>query len=433
MSSVPPHFDATPQGLLSVVMMGPDPLHRKAIAEALAGVPIGQLREISAYPTQLDDLPRVLEAHCDVAIVDLDGNPEYALAIVERIIAQNSATVIVCSALANLELAVRCMRAGAREFLNFPLNPATLAEALARISVRSAANPARRAPKKLFVFLGAKGGCGTTTVASNFAVSLTQETGQSALLIDLALPLGDAALSLGMVNDYSTHNALENHGRLDASFLQTLLAKHTSGLSVLGAPSEFPPYQPSLEALDRLLKVARFSFDYVIVDAGTRMDIKDAQFLDDSATLYLITQVGVTELRNANRMITQYFAPRGPKLQIVVNRYQAQALLFDDKQLEKALTRAIDWKVPEDSASARRRQISAVPLAMEDSVISRAIRRMARKAGGLPEEDAKKRAAAGMFSWARKGLTKLSASPAGSDAKNDGLPLGAAHAMDTAE
>src|SRR5262249_52438406 len=125
-----------------------------------------------------------------------------------------------------------------------------------------------------------------------------------------------------------------------------------------------------------------------------------------SANLYLVTQVGVTELRNANRMIGQYFASRGPKLQIVVNRYAPQLLLFDDKQIEKALTRSIDWKVPDDYASARRTQIAATALVMEDSIIARIIRRMARKAAGLPEIDEKK-ARAGVFGWAKRGLSKL--------------------------
>jgi hypothetical protein len=80
-------------------------------------------------------------------------------------------------------------------------------------------------------------------------------------------------------------------------------------------------------------------------------------------------------------------------------------LLFDDKAVEKALTRSIDWKVPDDYASARRTQNAATPLAMEDSPISRAIRRMARKACGLPEEDDKK-ARSGLFGWARRAMTK---------------------------
>jgi pilus assembly protein CpaE len=398
--------ETSSQGTLSVVLIGPDEQRRGAIAKVLSECPLAQTRELSSYPTNLDDLPRMLEQNCDVVIVDLDSDADCALEIVESIFAYGSATVFVCSAKGSLDMAMRCMRAGTREFLTFPLNPAIIADALARISIRgSSTHPARRTAKKLFVFLGAKGGCGVTTIAANFAVLLAQESQHPTLLIDLGLPLGDAALNLGMVTEYSIFNALENHSRLDASFLSTLLAKHPSGLSVLGAPTEFSPTQPSIEALERLLAVARQNFDYVVVDAGSRMDLKDSRLFDESAILYLITQVGVAELRNSNRMIGQFFASRGSNLQVVVNRYTPNALLFDDKQIEKALTRPIDWKLPDNYATARRTHNAAAPLAMEDSSIARAIRRMARKACGLPEEDAKG-LDSGLLARVRLGLAK---------------------------
>jgi pilus assembly protein CpaE len=384
--------------------MGPDDTRRAAMADALSACAVSSIREVRYYPSDLEGLPRTLD-DCDVVIIDLDANPEYALEIVECIQAGGLATPMVCSAHANLDLAVRCMRAGAREFITLPINTAVLADALARIATRgSTPTPTRRSARKLFAFLGAKGGCGVTTVAANFAISLAQESRQKTLLIDLGTPLGDAALNLGILTEYSTVNAVENSARLDGSFLATLLARHSSGLSVLAAPSEFSSLQPSIEALDKLLTVARTSFDYVVIDAGSRIELKDSKFMDDSAVIYHVTQVGVTELRNSNRMITQFFSGRGSKLQVVVNRYTPQALLFDDRQIEKALTKSIDWKIPDDYASARRTQLAATPLAMEDSPISRAIRRMARKACGLPEEETKS-GRLGLLSWMRNGLS----------------------------
>src|ERR1700678_730327 len=262
MSSSHQNPDTPGSGLLSVLLIGPDEQRRRAIVEALSASPVGIIREHSAYPSDLDELPRMLDQPCDVVIVDIDSNAEYALEVVEGIYAHGSATVMVCSAFANLDLAVRCMRAGAREFLTLPINPAILADALVRVAIRGTpAQPVRKTARKLFVFLGAKGGCGVTTVAANFAVSLAMESGQTTLLIDLGLPLGDAALNLGMVTEYSTVNALDNSARLDASFLSTLLAKHSSGLSVLAAPSEFSPTQGSIESIDRLMSVARQTFD----------------------------------------------------------------------------------------------------------------------------------------------------------------------------
>ena len=94
---------------------------------------------------------------------------------------------------------------------------------------------------------------------------------ESTLLIDLDLPLGDAALNLGIVAEYSTVNALQNASRLDSAFLSKLLVKHSSGVSVLAAPGKFPQINASNEDVDRLIAVARQDFDNVVVDMGSRL------------------------------------------------------------------------------------------------------------------------------------------------------------------
>jgi pilus assembly protein CpaE len=390
MPAFPKNSDAQSAGVLSIALIGPNEPRRKEVARALSAFPGGTIREFAGFPPDLDVLPQMLEHHYDVVVIDLDSDPRYALEIVEAIYATGSATVMVYSAVADLDLALKCMRAGAREFLTLPLVPSEIAEALARISIRlPGTGNAKRPARKLFVFLGSKGGCGVTTIASNFAVSLAQESGQSTLLIDLGLPLGDAALNLGMVTEYSTTNAFQDYSRLDASFLSSLLARHSSGLAVLAAPGEFPRVQATNEAIDKLLTVARQNFDYVVVDAGSRLDLRGTALFEESANLYLITQIGVSELRNANRLITQFFSTRGAKLQVVLNRFIPHALGFDEKRIAKALTRPSDWKVPDDYATARRTQNTPTPIALENSPISRVIRMMARKAGGISKSKEK--------------------------------------------
>ena len=198
--------------------------------------------------------------------------------------------------------------------------------------MRAGSAPLRhpRAPQEaggqLLVFLGAKGGAGVTTLACNFAVSLAQESGQSTLLIDLDLPLGDAALNLGIVAEYSTINALQDAGRLDRRFLDKLLIKHSSGVSVLAAPGKFPQYQATNEAIDKLMAVARQEFDNVVVDVGSRLDLTDTALFKDASAIYLVTQAGIPELRNSNRLISQFFTAGGPKLEIVINRYEPRSL-----------------------------------------------------------------------------------------------------------
>jgi pilus assembly protein CpaE len=383
--------DAVGGAVLSTALIDPDDERRQEVAAALAGFQGTAVREYASFPTDLDELPQMLEKRYDAVLIGLDSDPEYAFDMVECICGSSSTAVMVYSAQTNLELAIRFMRAGAREFLTLPLLRGDVVGALARVSIRrSSGGHGKRTSRKLFVFVGAKGGCGVTTIASNFAVALAQESGQRTLLIDLGLPLGDAAINLGMITQYSTANAFQDSARLDGNFLRSLLAKHSSGLSVLPAPGEFSPVLASNEAIDKLLTVAKQNFDFV-VDAGSRIDLRGTTLFDDNASIYLITQVGVSELRNANRMISQFFSARDRKLQIVLNRYAAQSLLFDEKQITKALTKAPAWKVPDDYATARRTQNTANPVALQDSPISRIIRQMARTACGLPPTAEKKK------------------------------------------
>ena len=65
----------------------------------------------------------------------------------------------------------------------------------------------------------------------------------------------------------------------------------------------------------------------------------DSALFEHSATIYLVTQVGISEMRTANRMILKYFARRDENLQIVINRYKSSDSLFDETQITKALTR----------------------------------------------------------------------------------------------
>ncbi|MGA3134812.1 MAG: AAA family ATPase [Terracidiphilus sp.] len=378
--------------VLSIALIGPDEERRKAVAGTLAGCHGVTIREFSSYPAGLHELFQILEQYFDVVIIELDGNPKLALEVVKYICDDDAATVMVYSAQANRELVVRCMHAGAREFLALPLAAADMADALARVTVRRPeASAPKRTAAKLFVFLGVKGGCGVTTVASNFAVSLAQESGRKTLLIDLGLPLGDVAIHLGIVANHSTENAFRDSSRLDASFLSSLLAKHSSGLSVLPAPGDLPQTQATMDTINKLLAVARQNFDYVVVDAGSRLDLKDSALFDPSATFYLIVQVGVSELRNANRIISRLFAAGDRELQIVLNRYAPHALSLDEEHITRALTKPCQWKIPNDFTTARHARNTDTPLALNNSPLSIAIRQMARKACGLPEIQEKKK------------------------------------------
>ncbi len=377
--------------LFSVALIGPDANSRKSVADAVECFRSGIVRTFETYPS-LDELPRIIRERYDVVIVELDSNPEFALELIENICAETSATVMVYSNRTDPELLLRSMRAGAREFLSCPISTQTIAEALVRASVRRPiVTPVKAAEGQLFLFVGAKGGCGTSTLAANFAVSLAHESGRRTALLDLNVPLGTTAIDLGLATTLSALDALMNLDRLDASFLDTLMAKHSSGLSVLAAPDECTSFDLLEESVERLLRVVREQFDYVVVDAGVGYSPAARALLRSATKIYLVLQVSLPELRNANRLVRDALQPAGDQLEIVLNRFHPRSVELDEAAINKALTVPARWKVPNDYVGARKAQNSASPLVLASSPVSTVVRTMARHAAGLDQGESKKR------------------------------------------
>jgi len=185
--------------------------------------------------------------------------------------------------------------------------------------------------------------------------------------------------------------------RLDANFLSRLLVTHESGLAVLAAPGKVTKADITPETVNRLISVARQEFENVVVDTGSRLDLTSTALFDPDATVYLVAQVGISELRNSNRFISEFFAADFPKLEVVLNRYSPSSLGIDEEHINRALTRRAQWKVPDDPSAIRKMQGTVAPLALGDSSVSRSIRQMARAASGVVAEPEKKKRIIGLF------------------------------------
>lgn len=377
---------------LSVALIGPNEQDRKTVAQALIASSISAVKEFPTYPARLAEVQRLMEQSFDVIIIDLDSDQSLALNLVEHVASRNAATVMVYSSQTDPSTLVRCMRAGAREFLSLPLASGSLNDALHRAAIRKpSAQGAKHEGGKVLIFLGGKGGSGVTTVACNFAVALAQGCGKNTVLIDLDLPLGDAALTLGITPQFSTVDALQNAGRMDSNFLSKILTKHATGLSVLAAPGKFPGVNIENDAVAKLITTARAAFEYVVVDAGSRYDLSGNSLVDQADTVYLVMQAGIPELRNSHRVISEYFKSGGSNLEIVLNRFIPRSGGVDEEHIAKALNRPVQWKIPSDYVAVRRMQNEATPLTQEDSMISRAIQEMAEAASGVTIQQEKKK------------------------------------------
>lgn len=378
---------------LSVALIGPHEERRWAVANALAETHRVSLCEFDSYPPEADHLQRLFGAF-DVIMLDVDSDSNLALRLVEEKRTGDGATIMVYSEKADRNLVVRFMRAGAREYLLLPLEQGAMAEALVRATtLRPKLVPAEKPQGKLFVFAGSKGGSGVTTLACNLAIALPQVSDQSTLLIDLALPIGDAALCLGMAADFSTEDALREINRLDAALLEKFLVRHRSGVFVLAAPTKIPEIEVSQEAIAKLIAVARRKFDYVVVDVGSRIDVVGKSLFEVATTIYLVTQTGISELRNSNRVISQFFSDGSQNLEVVINRIEPRALEADNEEgIAKLLGRPVQWEVPDDQDAAQAQYgetgisetlISRIGLEMASSIAGCAVPQRSKSSSDL--------------------------------------------------
>jgi pilus assembly protein CpaE len=378
-----------------VVLIAPNEKGRQEIVKALSDTDGRIVREFNDYPG-MAAVCSLLSEGCGIVIIDLDAGVAQGLDLIESISKCGiPATVIACSGRSEADIVIRAMRAGAREFLAAPVSAAAFTEAFDRAAARQRAVSPERSAGKVFVFQGTKGGVGATTLATNFAVAIAREDAGRVVLVDMHPQLGEIALGLGLAPQFSIGDALGNAVRLDADFLSTLLVRHSSGLMVLASPDAYGVNRSLERGADKLLRILREEFAWVVVDAGPSCaNITDALF-EMADRIYLVTEASLPALRNARRLIS-YLAgkERSACVEVLMNRVNSRLVEIDEASAVKALGHHVDWKVPSDYVAVRSAQNAGVPLVNHESPLARMICQMTRAAMGIPASAPKKPAAA---------------------------------------
>jgi pilus assembly protein CpaE len=334
-----------------------------------------------------DGYPAEVSPLGDAFFIDLDGDQEQALRLVEKASADAGATVIACSSREDSQLVVKAMRAGAREFLAFPLDADELREALKRAaSAREEAGESAKALTQVILFWGAKGGVGATTLAANFAIALREESGRPVALADLNFYLGDLANALGIEQKFTIGDAIASLDRLDGDFLDALMAQHASGVSVLAGPDTFGagPAMANGE-FKSLIRVLRQRFSYIVLDAGPASVHAMKSVFECAQRVFLVASGDIPTIRNAQRFIGQIHLMNGhgPKLDLVLNRVRSRDQI-DDAQISRTLNTPVAWRIPNDYSRVQEALNRGVPLAETRSAVLSTLHAMARDVCGKP-------------------------------------------------
>ncbi|MDQ3349705.1 MAG: AAA family ATPase, partial [Acidobacteriota bacterium] len=256
---------------------------------------------------------------------------------------------------------------------------------------REAVTASARQPCATHVFLGAKGGSGTTTVAVNCAVELARLTKRPTAILDLKPCLGEVALFLGVRPRFTVLDAIENLHRLDREFLRELMSRHKSGLDILAASEQFDrPGAQDAGAVEELLRVLARLYDYIVIDAGNMINSCAVAALYAADTIFLVTNPDVPSIRNSQRLVdrVRQLGAGSERVKILLNRVSDQ-ILIAPKQIETALGYGIHHTFSSDYRTVSTALNSGVPLALtNNSEISTQFASFTRQLLGL-QDDAK--------------------------------------------
>ncbi len=166
-----------------------------------------------------------------------------------------STKVIIVGRYNDIPLYRELIRNGISEYMVGPVGMAEVLNAMAAIFIDPEAEPLGRT----IAFIGAKGGCGSSTIAHNSAFDISNLFQTEVILADLDLPYGTANIDFDQDPPQGISEAITAPDRLDEVFLDRLLTKCSEHLSLLAAPSmldraydlEKGSFQPVIEVLQR--------------------------------------------------------------------------------------------------------------------------------------------------------------------------------------
>ncbi len=379
---------------ISLLVASSDEHFRESIRESLLNVENAKI--VSTYPEVssnlyirvLQDLERTPDA---ALIVDLASDAENALKALEKVKqAVPEIYAIASNYNADADMVMSALRAGCNDFLVQPLRRSEFRDVMARLerAPRRVATGTNRLGK-IYTFLGAKGGVGTTTLAVNLAVALAQKK-DATVLLDFDMVANDCAMQFGAAPQHSIEDVGDNLSRMDQALFEGFVTRDASGVLVVSPPDQIEHRARFTEPMFR--ELAGFlveKYDSIVIDGGRWLaDELVLAALDSASSVFLVMNQRFPAIRNAQRYIAALMRLgfQSDQLKVVVNDYQKKPdpALATLEQIKQTLNQPVFQVIPSSPAAlaaVNRGRPFTIDRA-QNSEIDRAIRNFAGKLKG---------------------------------------------------
>ena len=265
----------------------------------------------------------------DMLLLELDEvRPQQTFGYIRELLtASPDLEVFLTASRTDPQILLDAFRLGVKEFLPQPLTRQEVEPALARFEERfnGRASGAEMQSGKVVSVIGARGGVGASTVATNLAMSVQQASQrESVTLVDLDMHGGDLGLFLDLHASQGLKHLSKDISRLDETIVLGSLAQHSSGLHLLASGYEgFDKVAPTIGSTMRVIGLLRSMHRHVFVDCGHVIEPAVKETLDCSNQIIVVTTLSLPTIRRTKRLLEALGAAQyqAGKVLVVVNRY----------------------------------------------------------------------------------------------------------------
>ena len=343
---------------------------------------------LRAYPSVQDLAAALSSGGPHLVFLDAGSDRDQALHLLgESAHWGTGASVLAMLSANDPDLILRCLRAGADDFLLQPFTADQLETALAKLSRLQAApeTAAGSEQAKILVVMPAKGACGATTVACNLAFQWKRLGARRILLADLDPLAGTLSFLLKIKSIYSFQDALNRAHELDADLWDAMVT-NVSGVDVLLAPEMMAEGAQELRDPSPILDYAKHAYDVVVIDAGGVYGEWNLNQARQATELLLVTTNELPALQAAQRALSYLDTNRIGrwKIRLVVNRYLRDVGLSREV-IGTALHTEVFDSLPSDYESVQKALMEGKPIPA-GTPFGKGIMQLADRLGGRGSE-----------------------------------------------
>ena len=350
-----------------ILIVDDDDNNRAVMFDALDGDGFDLVEAIDGE----DALQKAVEEQPDLILLDVLMPGIDGLETLRRLKADSETAeipVIMVTAL-NMDSQVAvCLDEGAVDHISKPFSNMVL-RARVRAAMRTACSDTR-SPKsrhKTIVFMGAKGGVGTTTVAVNVGAKLAS-SGKDVVFCELNSGRGTAASLLNLPTDRHLGKIVDaESGQLRAVEIPAQLNRHPSGLRVLLSPADaLEQDQLNAEQAVELLNRVGEDAEYVLVDLPNYLTNHTEAVLRAVDAIVLVVELEPTSLVAAEKVRSQFerWGIAGCAQAVITSRANVSSCPIKLNELRGSLQFEIIGVVPPAPDAFMRSAHDGVPVVM---------------------------------------------------------------------